>query len=143
MNIKLDPARRLARKKAMTGCWIGASAQSRKSFRLKAPVAAPSVGQDVTAGEDIGLQKTFQTGQISPALLLAAQPRLELLNGQNVFSFQWSRCFIQGDTTSYFVRLTNIDIHKIFLRNEAVMYKKTSHISIFSCITKPKSHHVI
>jgi hypothetical protein len=29
MNIKLDPARRLARKKAMTGCGIGSSAQRR------------------------------------------------------------------------------------------------------------------
>jgi hypothetical protein len=26
---------------------------------------------------------------------------------------------------------------KFFVQNEAVMYKKTSNISIFSCITKP------
>jgi hypothetical protein len=137
MNIKLDPARRLARKKAMTGCWIGPSAQSRKSFRLKAPVAAPSVGQDVTAGEDMGLQKTLQTGQISPALLLAAQPRQEFLNGKNVFFSQGPRCFIQGRIISSSLRLTNIDNHKIFFGGKAVMYKKTSNISIFSCITKP------
>jgi hypothetical protein len=114
MNIKLDPARRLARKKAMTGCWIGSSAQSRKSFRLKPPVAAPGVGQDVTAGEDMGLQKAFQTGQILPALLLAAKQRLEFLNGKNVFSFQRPRCFNPGPIISTFVRLTNIDIYYFF-----------------------------
>jgi hypothetical protein len=153
MNIKLDPARRLARKKAMTGCWIGSSAQSRKSFRLKAPVAASSAGQDVTAlveplgphvasavSSTAGADKTLRpalSSQISSALLLAAQAPLELLNGKNVLYFQWLRCFIQGHTESYFVRLINIDIYYFFWRNEAVMYKKTSDISIFSCITKP------
>jgi hypothetical protein len=151
MNIKLDPARRLARKKAMTGCWTGSSAQSRKSFRLKAPVGASSAGQDVTAlveplgphvasavSSTAGADKTLRpalSGQM--ALLLAAQAHLEFLNGKNMLSFQWPRCFIQGHPTSYFVRLTNIDIYKIVCRNEAVMYKKTSNISVFSCITKP------
>jgi hypothetical protein len=148
MNIKLDPAGRLARKKAMTGCWLGSSAQSRKSLRLKSPVAAPSVGQEVTAGPHVasavsstaGADKTLRPaldGQILPALFVAAQPRLEFLNGEDVFSFQRPRSFTYGSIISSFVRLTNIDIHKIFFGTEAVMYKKTSNISIFSCITKP------
>jgi hypothetical protein len=91
-------------------------------------------------GKDYASHRTLRpalNGQILPAWLLAARPLLEFLNGKNVFSFQLLRCFFRGNTISYFVRLTNIDIHKIFLRNEAVMYKKTSNISIFSCITKP------
>jgi hypothetical protein len=130
MNINLDLERRLARKKAMTGCWIGCSAQSRRSFRLKSPVAAPSVGQDVTALVDplgphvasavpstAGADKTLRpalNGQILHALLLAAQPRLELLSGKNVLYFQLLLCIIHGKAISYFVRLTNVDIHKIF-----------------------------
>jgi hypothetical protein len=148
MNIKLDPAGRLARKKAMTGCRIGSSAQSRKFFRLKSPVAAPSVGLEVTAGPHVasavsstaGADKILRSaldGQILPALLLAAKQRLEFLNGKNVTSFQRLRYFIRGHTISYFVRLTNIDIYYFFWASEAIMYKKTSNISIFSCITKP------
>jgi hypothetical protein len=56
------------------------------------------------------------------------------------------KCFdvyVQGHVMSYFIRLTNIDIHKIFFGGKAIMYKKTSNISIFSCITKPKSRYVI
>jgi hypothetical protein len=102
------------RKKATTGCGIGSSAQSRKSFRLKAPVAAPSVGQNGAAREDLGLQKDFQTGQILPTLLLAAKPRLEFLNGKNVFSFQRPPCLVYSQITSSFVRLTNIDIYYFF-----------------------------
>jgi hypothetical protein len=76
-------------------------------------------------------------GQILPTLLLAAKQRLEILNGKNVFSFQRPRCFIHGSILSSFVRLTNIDTLIFFEGNEAVMYKKISNISIFSCITKP------
>jgi hypothetical protein len=75
--------------------------------------------------------------QILPRLLLAAKPRLEFLNGRNVFSFQLLRCLIHSQIISSFVRLTNIDIHKIFFGSEASMYKKKSNISIFSCETKP------
>jgi hypothetical protein len=144
------------RKKAMTGCGIGSSAQRRvhldPSFQallliavrhglanllLHQPggrIVASAVSS--TAGSDKTLRPALG-GQILPALLLAAEPRLEILNGKNVFSFQLLRCFIRGSIISTFVRLTNIDIHKFFLRNEAVIYKKTSNISIFSCITKP------
>jgi hypothetical protein len=76
-------------------------------------------------------------GRILPALLLAAQPRLEILNGKNVFSSQLLRRYVQSHLISYSLRLTNIDIHKIFSWIKAIMYKKTSNISIFSCITKP------
>jgi hypothetical protein len=89
-----------------------------------------------TAGADKTLRPALG-GQILPALLLAAKQRQEILNGKNVFSFQRLRRFIRGRTISSFVRLTNIDIYYFFCGNEAVMYKKTSHISIFSCITKP------
>jgi hypothetical protein len=95
-----------------------------------------------TAGADKTLRPALN-GQILPALLLAAKQRLESLNGKNVFYFQRPRCFIPGPIISSFVRLTNIDIHKIFFEGEASMYKKTSNISIFSCITKPKSQYVI
>jgi hypothetical protein len=76
-------------------------------------------------------------GQILPALLFAVKPRPELLDGNKVFSFQRPRCFIHDRIPSPCVRLNNIDIHKNFCGSEAVMYKKTSNISIFSCITKP------
>jgi hypothetical protein len=83
-------------------------------------------------------------GQILQALLLAAKPRLDFPNGKNVLSSsQVLRRYVQGHLISYSLRLTNIDIHKIFFGSEANMYKKTSNISIFSCITKPKSQYVV
>jgi hypothetical protein len=95
-----------------------------------------------TAGADKTLRPALG-GQILPALLLTAKQRLEFLNGKNVFSFQLLRSFIHGPIISSFVRLTNIDILIFFEGSEASMYKKTSHISIFSCITKPKIQYVI
>jgi hypothetical protein len=103
---------------------------------------ACSLGCSLHSGADKALRAALG-GQILPALLLAAKPRLEFPNGKNVLSSQVLRRYVQGQLISYSLRLTNIDIHKIFFGSEASMYKKKSNISIFSCITKPKSQYVI
>jgi hypothetical protein len=105
---------------------------------------ACSLGCSLHSGADKTLRAALG-GQILQALLLAAKPRLEFPNGKNVLSSsQVLRRYVPGGhLISYYLRLTNIDIHKIFFGSEAIMYKKTSNISIFSCITKPKSQYVI
>jgi hypothetical protein len=97
---------------------------------------ACSLGCPLHNGADKTLRPALG-GQILQALLLAAKPRLEFPNGKNVLYFQPLGCFIPGSIISSFVRLTNIDILIFFEGSEAIMYKKTSNISIFSCITKP------
>jgi hypothetical protein len=115
------------RKKAMTGCGIGSSAQRRvhldPSFQAL-PLSHQRGGRIVasavssTAGADKTLRPALG-GQILPALLLAAEQRLKFLNGRNVFSFQRARRFIPGAIISSFVRLTNIDIYYFFLRDQS------------------------
>jgi hypothetical protein len=147
-----------ARKKAMTGCGVGSSAQRRvhldPSFPPLLRIAVrhglanlllhQSGGRIVPSAvsSTTGADKTLRPAlgcQILPALLVAAKQRLEILNGKYVFSFQLPRCFTHGSIVSSFVRLTNIDIYYFFDGTKPLCIRKQATLAFFHALRSRKA----